>query len=473
MSTCSICCESHNKSNRLPVSCAACAILLCRTCLQTYALNHTDEPFPCMNPACESAWDREFLDANTTKSFRLGEYKTHREKVLLDKERARLAATQEDAVAYNEAKSLVKTTTVKMADLETQIRNLQKELYKTSTANAHAQSIVGNLGRTRMPVRNTVTYETGTEAPVKEKAEVRAFIKPCPAPECKGYLSTAWKCGLCYTWTCPDCHDWKGTCTTKDDPDHPHTCDAGKVATAKLIAQESQSCPKCGVNICKISGCDVMFCTSCNTAFNWRTGKTHKGPVHNPHYFEWLQRSGRTIAQAHGGAAAGGCLEGYELDRAIARALGNQNGHDRYMIGGGRSKSKLPYVNQYLLEVWRLMREEEDRQRAAGDTEELFRELRVKYLTNDLTTDTWSVALQRAEKDATVHRAKSDLRQIFITGIQDIMRQLLTTGFNIDEIHGQVQSLVTYCNECRVKFTERFARKMPAISITVPETQPL
>jgi hypothetical protein len=166
-------------------------------------------------------------------------------------------------------------------------------------------------------------------------------------------------------------------------------------------------------------------------------------------------------------------LEGYELDRAIARALGNQNGHDRYMIGGGRSKSKLPYVNQYLLEVWRLMREEEDRQRAAGDTEELFRELRVKYLTNDLTTDTWSVALQRAEKDATVHRAKSDLRQIFITGIQDIMRQLLTTGFNIDEIHGQVQSLVTYCNECRVKFTERFARKMPAISITVPETQPL
>jgi predicted transcriptional regulator len=428
-----------------------------------------------MNPACESAWDREFLDANTTKSFRLGDYKTHREKVLLDKERARLAATQEDAAAYNEAKSLVKSTTVKMADLETQIRTLQKELYKTSNTNAHAQSIVGNLGRTRMPVRNTVTYETGAAAPVKEKAEVRAFIKPCPAPDCKGYLSTAWKCGLCNTWTCPDCHDWKGTCLTKDDPDHPHTCDAGKVATAKLIAQESQSCPKCGVSICKISGCDLMFCTACNTGFNWRTGKMHQGPVHNPHYFEWLQRSGRTIAQAQGGGGAptGGCLEGYELDRAIARALGNQNGHDRYMIGGGRSKSKLPYANQYLLEVWRLMREEEDRQREAGDTEELFRELRVKYLTNDLTTDTWSVALQRAEKDATVHRAKSDLRQIFITGIQDIMRALLTAGFNIDEIHGQVQSLVTYCNECRGKFTERFARKMPAISITVPETQPL
>jgi hypothetical protein len=424
-----------------------------------------------MNPACTSAWDREFLDANTTKSFRLGEYKTHREKVLLDKERARLAATQEDAAAYNEAKSIVKTTTAKMADLENQLRTIQKELYKTSNVNAHAQSVVGNLGRTRMPVRNTVTYETAA-APVKEKAEVRAFIKPCPAPECKGYLSTAWKCGLCNTWTCPDCHDWKGTCLSKDDPDAPHTCDAGKVATAKLIAQESQSCPKCGVSICKISGCDLMFCVACNTGFNWRTGKIHQGPVHNPHYFEWLQRSGRTIAQAQG-AATGGCVEGHELDRAIARALGNPNGHDRYMVGGGRAKSKLPYANQYLLEVWRLMREEEDRQREAGNTEELFRELRVKYLTNDLTTDTWSIALQRAEKDATVQRAKSDLRQIFITGVQDIMRQLLTTGFNVDEIHGQVQSLVTYCNECRVKFTERFARKMPAISVTVPETQPL
>ena len=129
------------------------------------------------------------------------------------------------------------------------------------------------------------------------------------------------------------------------------------------------------------------------------------------------------------------------------------------------------------MEVWRLMREEEDRQREAGNTEELFRELRVKYLTNDLTTETWSVALQRAEKDATVQQAKSDLRQIFITGIQDIMRQLLVAGSNVgtrlDEIHGQVQSLVTYCNECRIKFTERFARKMPAINITITETTAL
>jgi hypothetical protein len=436
-----------------------------------------------MNPACESTWDREFLDANTTKSFRLGEYKTHREKVLLDKERARLAATQEDAAAFKDAKVFVKTSSAKMAELETQIIALQKELYKTSTLNAHASSIVQNIGRTRMPVmiastQNTVTYANDTPAQAKAKSEARAFIKPCPAPECKGYLSTAWKCGLCNTWSCPDCHDWKGTCLTKDDPDHPHTCDAGKVATAKLITQESQSCPKCGVSICKISGCDLMFCTCCNTGFNWRTGKIHQGPVHNPHYFEWLQRSGRTIAQAQaqGGAntaTAGVCLEGYELDRAITRALGNPNGYDRYMVGNGRAKSKLPYVNQYLMEVWRLMREEEDRHRDAGDTEEIFRELRVKYLTNDLTTDTWSHSLQRAEKDATVQRAKSDLRQIFITGVQDIMRPLLTPGFNIEEIRTQIQSLVTYCNECRVKFTERFARKMPAITVVIPETYPL
>ena len=458
------------------MKCPGCEQQLCRSCLQTYALNQTDEPFPCMNPSCESTWDREFLDANTTKSFRLGEYKTHREKVLLDKERARLAATQEDAAAFNEAKAFVKTSTVKMADLETQIRNLQKELYKTSTLNAHASSVVQSLGRTRMPVRNTVTYETGAVAsPVNAKTEVRAFIKPCPAPECKGYLSTAWKCGLCNTWSCPDCHDWKGTCLTKNDPDHPHTCDPGKVATAKLIMQESQSCPKCGVSICKISGCDLMFCTCCNTGFNWRTGKIHQGPVHNPHYFEWLQRSGRTIAEAQGAAAvdAGGCLTGYELDRAITRALGNQNGYDRYYAGNGQTKSKLPYVNQYLLEAWRLMREEEDRQRDAGDTEEIFRELRVKYLTNDLTTDTWSYSLQRAEKDATVQRAKSDLRQIFITGVQDIMRPLLVAGFNIQEIRDQVASLIEYCNECRVKFTERFARKMPGISIIIPETRPI
>ena len=36
---------------------------------------------------------------------------------------------------------------------------------------------------------------------------------------CRGFLSTAWKCGLCENWTCPHCFELKGL--QKDDPNNP------------------------------------------------------------------------------------------------------------------------------------------------------------------------------------------------------------------------------------------------------------
>ena len=42
--------------------------------------------------------------------------------------------------------------------------------------------------------------------------------------------------------------------------------------------------------ISRISGCSSMFCTNCNTGFDWNTGLMNKdGFVHNPHYFDYLK----------------------------------------------------------------------------------------------------------------------------------------------------------------------------------------
>jgi len=105
----------------------------------------------------------------------------------------------------------------------------------------------------------------------------------CAKDNCRGFLSTSYKCGLCETYTCSDCLKIK---VSEED----HTCHEEDVATATLIKSQTKPCPSCGERISKIDGCDQMWCVSCHNAFSWRTGQVDNGIVHNPHFFQY-QRS--------------------------------------------------------------------------------------------------------------------------------------------------------------------------------------
>ena len=63
--------------------------------------------------------------------------------------------------------------------------------------------------------------------------ERRAFVRACPYADCKGFLSTAWKCGLCEMWTCSECHEGRGP-----DRDAPHTCDPEHLETARMLERD-------------------------------------------------------------------------------------------------------------------------------------------------------------------------------------------------------------------------------------------
>jgi hypothetical protein len=118
-------------------------------------------------------------------------------------------------------------------------------------------------------------------------ASERRFIRGCPKEDCKGYLSSGWKCGLCEEHVCSKCHIPIGI-----KMDDEHICDEDVAATAQLIASESKPCPGCKINIYKIDGCNQMWCTQCKTPWDWKSGRIET-KVHNPHYFEYLRSRGQ------------------------------------------------------------------------------------------------------------------------------------------------------------------------------------
>jgi len=144
--------------------------------------------------------------------------------------------------------------------------------------------------RTLKVIRNEELSHIPTETQDLNRNNTHRFIRSCPEPECKGFLTNNWRCGLCEKHVCSYCHVSLGC-----DKDMDHECDPAMVETAKLITSESKPCPGCHINITKIDGCDQMWCTQCKTAWDWKTGQIEKR-VHNPHYFEYLRSGGNERA---------------------------------------------------------------------------------------------------------------------------------------------------------------------------------
>jgi hypothetical protein len=113
------------------------------------------------------------------------------------------------------------------------------------------QRLVRNFGFAEVaaPAADAAEAAAAPAAPAPPPAagEKRTFVKACPVTDCRGFLSTQWKCGICDVKVCHKCHDPMVI--------EPHVCDADKMASVKLIAAESKPCPKCGTAISRTYGC--------------------------------------------------------------------------------------------------------------------------------------------------------------------------------------------------------------------------
>ena len=467
----------------------------------------------------------------------------------------------------------------------------------------------------------------------EEKKERRTFIKPCPAKDCRGFLSNKWICGLCNTVVCKDCHEIKGVKNQKDldddndyeDEDNSkksskkkdtfnHKCDPNNIETAKALNKETRGCPKCGVRIYKIDGCfapdteilmkdgstklakniqigdklvgndgfernvinivqgesqmynvfqdngltyevnlyhklvlknikedaiicknyyttvhdfiilnddeknrykgirvdvtgeeilttlsikkskvgkyygwetdgnhlfllpdgtvlhncDQMYCTSCHTAFSWQTGEIAKGPIHNPHYFQYLRQQGLNIPRAnHPDANPEArfemlCGQVPTADRILTYFNANKN------IKVANSEINSPLRN-YLYEIQRFRTHIDEilnpRYRWQRNTiktqynPEDYRDLRIRYLNKEIDEKHWNTVTMKRYKKLEYNKMISNLNQTLVAVFGDF----LTNCFSIKNVvisdyhfFDPIFYFIEYYNSEAEKYTKLF-----------------
>jgi len=303
---------------------------------------------------CHHVWNREFLDAHLTRAWREGELKEHRGRILWDRERSLLPATQPAVEIENQKRKYAEEIVAineQAAPLREQLKALEEEIVRRQYFCLHG-------------------HERGTDpaAAAAQPKERRQFIAACPDADCRGFLSTAYKCGTCSRQFCSDCRELR---------DEGHTCDPALVATMAAIAKDTRGCPNCGTGISKVSGCDQMYCTNCDTAFSWLSGKVVTGVIHNPHYFERMQKLKGAVPRQPGDAPCGGWPVLWRLN-----------------LGSAPQADLLRGLYQAAHHVEQIVLAEMPTETRAADNTDL----RVRYLLKDFDEKKFQQLLQQRER---------------------------------------------------------------------------
>ena len=426
--SCSICTELYNKKDRFKIKCQYCDFESCRKCSKTYLLNETKPK--CMNNDCDREWTRQFLRENFTKVFLNEEYKKHRENILFNTERALMPSTQplvENQIRKEKINVEILNYRKQLSDLNQNIFRLQNEYYQ--------------IGR-----RNPNT--------IKERSQ---FIKACTDPNCRGFLSTQWKCGICEKWTCPNCHILKET-----DREREHECNPDDILTASLINNDTKSCPTCGTGIFKIDGCDQMFCTQCNTSFSWRTGRIETNHIHNPHYFEWLRRNGNEGELNNNENIP--CRE-LTIDNYFLRVITNILNSTRIKNSGTNEEINdlRRKLYQYCENITHLHRIQYPYYHN-NNYPRMNEELRIQYMRNMITEEKFKLQIQQIDKKSQKMTEISNILNMVIITSTDIIHRFYnemlveTWVYNIETLK-EIDRILEYANNCLIDISKTYNSK--------------
>ena len=480
--TCVVCREHFTTVLRKKALCKFCQASACSKCIEQYLLTRHEDAH-CLH--CRVNYTDATLFEICTKTYLQQTYFKHRQEVLINRNRAQLPLLQDAAMREKHGRE----RNIVMAGLQREInqiraaRNEVLVLYNRAYVAYYGQggvrtdegmrlieSLMVQAEDLRENIREKRTLMLQVRWPghghqtqhVEEKEEEKKkFVRRCTRDGCKGFLSTAWKCGICEWFSCSKCFVVKGK-----THDAEHECKKEDIDTAELIKKDCKPCPKCGEFIEKSSGCDQMFCISCQTPFSWNTGKiVTSGPIHNPHYYEWLKRNGGNVQRNPADVPCGGFPHAWELVR----------------FPRGVNKD----IANMFSEFHRICMELQDistRTYRSHLDQDTMNEVNIKFLLDDIDEKKWGQLLATNEKkrkrDSEIQEVLGAFRMVAVELINRV--QQFTDGpivrFTdlpapraeafIIELNMEIQELVRMINDALRGISISYSYSVPYISMT-------
>ena len=438
---CNVCCETYKGKTRKKIECNHCNYNCCSVCAKKYILEDVNDA-RCMS--CKKNWDREFLIEWFSYSFVDTIYKKHRENILYDRQLSKMEETQ---VIIEERANMNKIQD-KIVEIESSIR----ELYIKK--------------RELLEEVHDLKYN---ERKIKDNSP--KFFGRCTEDDCKGFINSSWECGICNIKVCKSC---KVKLTDLELGDYDlHICNQDVISSLNQIKRECRNCPKCKVSIHRIEGCLQMWCTQCNTAFDWKSGEIIIGIIHNPHFTEWQRNGGGNIDVEVDPCDPniGYDIQYYTYDKALSNV--DKNVSNKFI-------SLVRFVRHLKFNDMGYMQ-----RTINNNTREL--ELRIRFMTNRIEELEFKKKLQSDDKK--IQKQKEILM------VYDMYTSVMT-GYFIKYIFGGVipssrygdrgstklasikdiktldelsDKLIIYTNESMVSISKKFKNTVPIIFTNVVE----
>ena len=301
---CSVCTEKYTAKLRVKITCNACDYSACKECYKKVISSIITSPY-CIN--CESVFTREVLVEKFSKGFvikvitptvkrflladninKWGKYFIqYKEKVDKFKKLSNILLLQ-----IKEINSLIEDIKVKECDLGDPDANriVQNVVFDSTHLYYREQKLAyRRFIESYNDIQDREIRAIASGSPITEQTnDVNMILVKCTDSNCDGYQIRN-KCNKCNKEICTKC---------REEVKEAHECDPNSVLTVSALSSDNafKKCPKCNIYINRIEGCSQMWCTNCNVAFSWTTGKIINSNAHydNPHYTAFMRRQAST-----------------------------------------------------------------------------------------------------------------------------------------------------------------------------------